>query len=97
LLPKTAAILHPSRLLSRLCNEFHTDEFLAGLQRHFINAEARRRGGIRKFIYSRRRRQQYNLGYTPDRTELAGYHKIHLATKQKDLVVRAREGYYADR
>jgi len=42
-------------------------------------------------------RQQYNLGYTPDRTELTGYHKIHLATKQKDLVVRAREGYYADR
>jgi VWFA-related protein len=42
-------------------------------------------------------RQQYNLGYTPDRAELSGYHKIHLATKQKDLVVRAREGYYADR
>ena len=40
---------------------------------------------------------QYNLGYTPDRADLTGYHKIHLATKQKDLVVRAREGYYADR
>ena len=42
-------------------------------------------------------RQQYSLGYTPDRAELTGYHKIHLATKEKDLVVWAREGYYADR
>jgi VWFA-related protein len=42
-------------------------------------------------------RSQYNLGYTPDRTNLTGYHKIHLAAKQKDLLVRAREGYYADR
>ena len=42
-------------------------------------------------------RYQYELGYTPDRTDLTGYHKIHLATKQKDLEVQAREGYYADR
>jgi VWFA-related protein len=41
-------------------------------------------------------RNQYNLGYTPDRTDLTGYHKIHLAAKQKDIAVRAREGYYAD-
>ena len=42
-------------------------------------------------------RYQYELGYTPDRTDLTGYHKIHLATKQKDLEVQARDGYYADR
>jgi VWFA-related protein len=39
-------------------------------------------------------RNQYSLGYTPDRIE-AGYHKIHLATKQRDLIVQARDGYYA--
>lgn len=39
-------------------------------------------------------RNQYSLGYTPDRIE-GGYHKIHLATRQKDLIVQARDGYYA--
>ncbi|MBZ5629320.1 MAG: VWA domain-containing protein, partial [Acidobacteriia bacterium] len=39
-------------------------------------------------------RNQYSLGYTPDRIE-SGYHKIHLATTQKDLIVQARDGYYA--
>jgi VWFA-related protein len=43
-------------------------------------------------------RNQYNLGYTPDRAEVgAGYHKIRLTTKQKDLIVQARDGYYAER
>ncbi len=42
-------------------------------------------------------RSQYSLGYTPDAAAGTGYHKIHLTTKQKDLVVQAREGYYADR
>jgi VWFA-related protein len=43
-------------------------------------------------------RNQYSLGYTPDKTDAgAGYRKIHLATKQKDLAVQARDGYYADR
>ncbi|HMK28613.1 MAG TPA: VWA domain-containing protein [Terriglobales bacterium] len=43
-------------------------------------------------------RNQYNLGYTPDRAANvpAGYHKIHLTTKQKDLLVQARDGYYAE-
>ncbi len=42
-------------------------------------------------------RNQYVLGYTPTPTNSgAGYHKIHLATKQKDLVVQARDGYYSD-
>jgi VWFA-related protein len=42
-------------------------------------------------------RNQYSLGYTPDRHEPGtGYHKIVVKTKQKELVVRAREGYYGD-
>ena len=44
-------------------------------------------------------RNQYNLGYSPDRTgdNSSDYHHIHVTTKQKDLVVQAREGYYASR
>ncbi len=41
-------------------------------------------------------RNQYSLGYTPDKADAApGYHKIHLTTTQKDLVVQARDGYYS--
>ena len=41
-------------------------------------------------------RNQYNLGYTPDPVDAEGsYHTIVLKTKQKDLVVQARAGYYA--
>jgi len=40
-------------------------------------------------------RNQYSLGYTPDRTDPgAGFHKIQLTTKEKDLIVQARSGYY---
>jgi len=40
-------------------------------------------------------RNQYNIGYTPDRNGSNGsYHKIHLAAKQKDAIVQARDGYY---
>jgi VWFA-related protein len=41
-------------------------------------------------------RNQYSLGYTPERggAAEAGYHKIQLTTKQKDLAVQSREGYY---
>jgi VWFA-related protein len=40
-------------------------------------------------------RNQYSLGYAPDRPEHAGsYRHIHLTTKQKGLVVQTREGYY---
>ena len=43
-------------------------------------------------------RNQYNLGYSPDRRNPGpGYHQITLTTKQKDLIVQARDGYYADR
>jgi VWFA-related protein len=41
-------------------------------------------------------RNQYSIGYTPDKDDAgAGYHKIVLKTKQKDLVVQTRDGYYA--
>jgi len=40
-------------------------------------------------------RNQYSLGYTPDKDTGPGYHKIQLATKNKDLVVQARDGYYS--
>jgi VWFA-related protein len=42
-------------------------------------------------------RNQYNIGYTPDKTEGAEYRKIHLAVKEKDLTVQARDGYYASK
>jgi VWFA-related protein len=42
-------------------------------------------------------RTQYNLGYTPDKANSeAGYHKISLVAKPKDLAVQTRDGYYAD-
>jgi len=43
-------------------------------------------------------RNQYNLGYTPDRdaNNDVSYHKIQLSAKQKDLIVQARDGYYAN-
>ena len=40
-------------------------------------------------------RNQYSLGYTPDKDAGAGYHKIHVSAKGKDLVVQARDGYYS--
>lgn len=42
-------------------------------------------------------RNQYSIGYAPPADDGIGYHKIHLAAKQKDLAVQARDGYYADR
>ena len=43
-------------------------------------------------------RNQYSLAYSPMPADTgAGYHKIHLATKNKDLTVQARDGYYTDR
>jgi VWFA-related protein len=39
-------------------------------------------------------RNQYRLGYTPDKGAEAGYHKIQLSTYNKDLVVQTRDGYY---
>jgi VWFA-related protein len=43
-------------------------------------------------------RTQYNLGYTPDKSNTeAGYRKVTLVAKQKDLVVQTRDGYYTER
>ncbi len=43
-------------------------------------------------------RNQYNLGYTPDKADAsAGYHSISLTTTNKDYTVQSREGYYAGR
>jgi VWFA-related protein len=39
-------------------------------------------------------RSQYSLGYAPDANALSGFRKINISVKQKDLVVRGREGYY---
>lgn len=40
-------------------------------------------------------RNQYSLGYTPEKADAgSGYHKLQLTTKNKDLVVRTREGFY---
>ena len=40
-------------------------------------------------------RNQYSLAYTPGKNEGPGYHKIAVTTQQKDLLVQARDGYYA--
>ena len=41
-------------------------------------------------------RNQYSLGYTPDRTEAsAGYRRIQLTTKKGGMTVQTRDGYYA--
>jgi VWFA-related protein len=42
-------------------------------------------------------RNQYSIGYTPAADVGAGYHRIVLTTKQKDMSVQARDGYYTDR
>src|SRR5271155_4624649 len=43
-------------------------------------------------------RNQYALGYVPEKPDAtAGYHKLHVAVKQKDASVQTREGYYLDR
>jgi VWFA-related protein len=40
-------------------------------------------------------RNQYNLGYTPDKAPGSGeYRRIQLTVRRKDLVVQTREGYY---
>jgi VWFA-related protein len=39
-------------------------------------------------------RNQYNLGYTPDKRG-SGYHKLLVSVKRKNLTVRARDGYYS--
>lgn len=41
-------------------------------------------------------RNQYSLGYTPERTGSGGeYRKIKLTVKKPGLLVQTRDGYYA--
>jgi VWFA-related protein len=40
---------------------------------------------------------QYVLGYSPDKPDAtAGYHKLQLAVKQKDMQVQTRDGFYLE-
>jgi VWFA-related protein len=42
-------------------------------------------------------RNQYSLGYTPSKDDgSVGYHKLHLAVKQKDMAVQTRDGFYLE-
>ena len=51
-------------------------------------------------IYSRIEdalRNQYSLGFTPERGSMGGqYRKIKLTTTRKELVVHTRDGYYSN-
>jgi len=41
-------------------------------------------------------RNQYSLGYTPEKSDAgSGYRHIHVATRQADLEIQTRDGYYA--
>lgn len=40
-------------------------------------------------------RNQYNLGYSSDKPYDGAFRKIRVTPKAKDLVIQAREGYYA--
>lgn len=41
-------------------------------------------------------RNQYSIGYTPDRmNEIGKFHKIKLTVKDRALTVRTRDGYYS--
>jgi hypothetical protein len=40
-------------------------------------------------------RNQYGLGYTPEKNSGPGYHKIVVTTKQKNLMVQAQDRDYA--
>jgi VWFA-related protein len=39
-------------------------------------------------------RNQYSIGYTPDASAVQGYRRIHLTTREKNLIVQTRDGYY---
>ena len=40
-------------------------------------------------------RNQYSLGYTSDSNNGAGFRRINLSTKEKNLIAQTRQGYYA--
>ena len=40
-------------------------------------------------------RNQYSLGFTPEKSDTAGYHKLVLKANRKDTTVQARDGFYS--
>ena len=42
-------------------------------------------------------RNQYNLGFTPGKSDSRDYHKLTLSAKPKDTEVQARNGFYLER
>jgi VWFA-related protein len=43
-------------------------------------------------------RNQYSLGYTPDRTDAGtGFRKIAVTVRQKNMIAQTRQGYYPTR
>jgi len=41
-------------------------------------------------------RNQYSLGFTPEKSDTSGYHKLALKTKQKDTEIQIRDGFYLE-
>ena len=42
-------------------------------------------------------RNQYSLGFTPEKTDSFGFHRIAVTVKRGALIVQTREGYYPGR
>jgi VWFA-related protein len=42
-------------------------------------------------------RNQYSLGFTPDKNAGGAFRSLHVTTKNKNLIVQARDGYYSDK
>ncbi len=40
-------------------------------------------------------RNQYSLGFTPDKNAGGAFRSLHVTTKNKNLIVQSRDGYYA--
>jgi VWFA-related protein len=42
-------------------------------------------------------RNQYSLGFTPEKSDSYGFHRIKVTVKQSGMIVQTREGYYPGR
>lgn len=42
-------------------------------------------------------RNQYSLGFSPEKTDSYGFHRIAVTVKRSGLIVQTRDGYYPDR
>lgn len=63
---------------------------------HFFEASKKQPiGDIYKTIEDELR-NEYSLGFTPDKSQAAGYHKIQLKTNQKDDQIQTRDGFYLE-